>query len=201
MSATWFERFGAIPHVDYEPLAPVSRSSLAGAEVRPKAVLDYQGKAALQWAGQLGTKSPAWGYAFEREVGGLDRSGLIRHAAEALELPGEPSDYHFAIQRVCEAFWKMRRDDPEVLADVERLCWLDLALVQAAPEAVSIDGDHTRRFVQIRAFGYLTTLYEREGAWHEALEVATLAEAFDQPGARRAELAERVAAMNAEGPT
>lgn len=198
MSATWFERFGAIPKVDYEPLAPVTPSSLAGSGIRPKVILDYQGEPALQWGGHLGSKSPAWGYAFEREVGGLDQSGLIRHVAEALELPGEPADYHFAIQRVCEELWKRRREHPEALADLERLCWLDLALVQAVPDAVAIEGDHTRRFVTIRAFGYLSALYEREGAWHEALEVAVLAEAYDQPGNRRAELAERVAALSAE---
>jgi hypothetical protein len=161
-------------------------------------VRDYDGKPALQWQGSLGSKSPAWAYAFEREVSGLDEVGLIRHVAEALEPPGEPADYHFAIQRACEELWKRRKAHPEVLADLERLCWLDIALVQAVPSAVTIEGDHSRRFVTIRAFGYLSTLYEREGAWHEALAVAELAERYDQPGNRREELAERVAALGAE---
>lgn len=198
MAATWFERFGDIPAVQYSPLVTVSRSSLAGSRVRPTSVRDYDGKPALRWEDSIGSKSPAWAYAFEREISGLDEAGLIRHISEALELPGEPADYHFAIQRVCEELWKRRKAHPDVLADLERLCWIDIALVQAVPSAVAIEGDRSRRFVTIRAFGYLSTLYEREGAWHEALAVAELAERYDQPGNRRDDLAERVAALSAE---
>lgn len=198
MAAIWFERFGDIAGIDYSPLVPVSPSSLAGSRLRPERVADFEGKQVLRWPGSHGSRSPAWAYGFEREISGLDEAALIRHVTEALELPGEPADYHFAIQRVCEELWKRRRTSPGVLADLERLCWLDIALVEAVPSAVAIDGNHQRRFVIVRAFGYLSTLYEREGAWHEALAVAELAERYDQPGHRADELRERLDALNAE---
>lgn len=198
MGTTWFERFGDIPTIQYAPLAPVSRSNLAGHDVRPAAVPEFAGNPSLRWQGEFGSKSPAWEYAFEREISALDEVGLVHHVAEALELPGEPQDYHFVVQRVCEELWRRRKVHPEVFADLERLCWLDIALVRAQPDAAAIAGDSSRRFVTIRAFGYLTTLYEREGAWREALAVAEIADQYDQPGNRRDEASERVAALDAE---
>jgi hypothetical protein len=94
--------------------------------------------------------------------------------------------------------WDRRRTEPEVLAIVERLAWMDLELAQARPDAVSIDMDGHRKFVAISAFRALITLYEREGALREALEVADLALRFDQQQAKREELVGRLATMEAE---
>ncbi len=195
----WFERFGDIPGVSYDTPATVDRARLPGRGTRPKQTRDYEGKSRLTWEGTAGSRSPAWAYSFEHDTSEFDTSRLLQHLAEGLEVPGEPADYHFAIQATCEALWKRRKSDPSVLGDLERLCWLDIALVQATPEAVVIEGDSERGFVTIRAFGYLSTLYEREGAWNEALEVAELAHSFDQPGSKRDELLERVAQLRAEG--
>jgi hypothetical protein len=123
---------------------------------------------------------------------------VLRHLSETLELPGEPADYHFAIQHVLGVLWDRRRTEPEVLAIVERLAWTDLDLAQARPDAVSIDMDGHRKFVAVSAFKVLITLYEREGALREALEVADLALRYDQQQAKREELGGRLAAMEAE---
>ena len=42
-----------------------------------------------------------------------------------------------------DALWRRRRNEPDLLGEVERLCWLDIGLVQARPDAASdvIDGN------------------------------------------------------------
>jgi hypothetical protein len=121
-----------------------------------------------------------------------------QHLGETLELPGEPTDYHFAIQSVLEALWKRRRTEPTVLTTVEQLAWLDLSLAQARPDAVSTDIQGKRKFYAVLAFQYLITLYEREGALREALEVAELAVRYQQQQAKRDELVGRVTALDTE---
>lgn len=84
-------------------------------------------------------------------------------------MPGELSDYHFAIQSVYGAIYKRRREDLSLLEEVERLCWLDIELVESYPETVEYEPG---KFYSVSAYGRLATLYEGEGNFHEALEVA-----------------------------
>ncbi len=99
---------------------------------------------------------------------------------EGLELPGVPSDYHFMIQSTVGELWKRRREEPAGISDVERLCWLDLDLIDARPDCVTYENDEGSSFYAIAGFGMLINLFEREGALHEALEVAQRAERFGQ---------------------
>ena len=127
---------------------------------------------------------------------------MLKRLWEGLELPGEPSDYHFAIQGAAGALWARRAAEPEVLAWFEHLSWLDLRLVQAVPDAVRDEfaGAHPGRqeFFSVSAFHSLISLYSREGLLQEALEVAQLAQRFGQGEDALADLEERFAALRAE---
>ena len=59
-----------------------------------------------------------------------------------------------------------------LIGEAERLFRLDIDLVDARPDAVSDDYEGERRFYAMAAFSTLVDLFEREGALHEALEVA-----------------------------
>jgi hypothetical protein len=145
--------------------------------------------------------SPAHEVAF----GGIDEeratSTLLKRLWEGLELPGEPSDYHFAIQTVANALWRRRRTEPEVLQWVEWLEWLDIRLVKAYPDAVRdeyADEWGRSQFYGVGAFHTLIELYSREGFLQDALGVARIAGEFEQGEGEIAELEERLAALQAE---
>jgi len=95
----------------------------------------------------------------------------LRRLEETLELPGELSDYHFAIQGVYEAVYKRRREDLSLLEETERLCWLDIELIEAYPGIVAT-GHENLPYAHVLAYRRLVTLYEGEGYFREALEVA-----------------------------
>jgi hypothetical protein len=124
---------------------------------------------------------------------------LVQHLHEVLELPGITSDYHFAIQGCAEALWKQRRRDPALLAEVERLCWLDIRLVEARPETITYEREGTKAYAGVSAFGRLVELYGHEGFLHEALDVAERGTRLNQK-TPVAELRERLARMDAEEP-
>ena len=199
----WFRRLGDIPGVSYETPAGIDRERLPQANARPT-IRTYDGERYMSWPGEESSdtistsSSPAHQRAFGPELAGLSTAAVLRHLSETLEVPGEPADYHFAIQHVLGVLWNRRRTEPDVLATVERLAWLDLDLAEARPDAVSFDMDGHRKFAAIQAFQVLITLYEREGALREALEVAELALRYDQQQAKREELVGRLAAMEAE---
>jgi hypothetical protein len=123
---------------------------------------------------------------------------LVQNVYEGLELPGEGTDYHFLIQGCAKELWGRRRDEPDVLEEVERLCWLDIQLVESLPEAVMDEFSDEPRFYQVLSFDILIDLYEREGFLHEALEVADRAARHGQGFADRDRLAERIAAVETE---
>jgi len=119
----------------------------------------------------------------------------VRQLAEKLELPGTPSDYHFAIQDVLYVLWKYRAGDPEVLEALEALCWLNIRLLEACPEVFRMgDVSYPRLF----AFESLEQILEQEGYLHEALEVARRAHPFGQLEGKVEMLTNRIAAMEAE---
>jgi hypothetical protein len=203
MVGEWFQRFGDIPGVSYATPAGIDRRRLPGADAQPQ-LHTYDGERQLSWPGAEGSgiistsSSPAHERAFGTDFAGMSTAAALQHLGEALELPGEPTDYHFAIQSVLQALWKRRRTEPTVLMMVEQLAWLDLSLAQARPDAVSTDIQGERKFYAVLAFQYLITLYEREGALREALEVAELAVRYAQQQAKRDELVARVTAVDAE---
>jgi hypothetical protein len=136
-------------------------------------------------AGNVSSSSPARNH--RGDPWHLPVDDLTRNLHETLELPGEPSDYHFAIQGCSQALWKAGRKDPTHDSLIEELCWLDIRLVDACPEAASFgekEGKH--QFAAILGFNILVELHERRDRVEEALSVAELA--FNNYGQCEAEL-------------
>jgi hypothetical protein len=117
---------------------------------------------------------------------------------EGLELPGEPSDYHFLIQHAAEELWRRGRDEPDLLSAAESLCWLDIGLIEARPDAASDVVDGKRRFYSITAFRLLIQLYEGKGDLADALRVAEVAADCGQCEDARQRLLWRTGAIDAE---
>jgi hypothetical protein len=191
----WFRRFADIPGVNYAGDPRVERSKLVGHDYVPsKSLWPSEG-------GGVTSASPAHSHAFGRAAendGPI--SELLLNMMEGLELPGIPSDYHFIIQGCVKKLWapRRRREEPLVFGIVEKLCWLDIRLIEAKPNSVRIEGGFKRRFVHIIAFPLLIDLYEREGFLGEALEVAVRASAFEQGDKHAKRLKERIAALESE---
>jgi hypothetical protein len=198
----WFRRFGDIPNITFEGAPPVDPKRLRGYGVVPEIQgHDFDGKRreTLWWPENGGgtSASPAHGRAFgdSRDV---TAAKLLKNVFEGLELPGEPSDYHFLLQGCATELWKRRREEPDVLDEVEKLCKLDIQLVQARPDAVTDQYGEEPKFYSILTFGILMDLYQREGFLTEALEVAELAAHYGQGDKGRIDLLERVAAVEIE---
>lgn len=201
----WFRRLADVPGVGYTGDAQVKRSTLPGHDTVPRlrVYTSFEGKRqeSLFWPAPTGEtgQSPA-----SLHVGGVssqrlvDPSGaLLQSLHEVLELPSIASDYHFAIQRCVEELWKRRRQEPGLLSEVERLCWLDLRLVEARPETIAYERDGNVEFAGVLAFGHLIELYSREGFLNEALDVAERGARLNQ-NTPVMELRERLARIEAE---
>ena len=195
----WFPRFGNIPGISYIRPQSVDASRLPGFGAVPELqVYDFDGKRleSLLWSyeGITTSASPAQAH----EGSGDDSAGLLEACYEGLELPGGSSDYHFLIQGTASQLWKRRRQEPDTLEHVERLCWLDVELVEACPQAITNEYSHEPTFYQVETFGLLINLYEREGFLREALDVAERAARSGQGFDVRDQLAARVAAVDSE---
>jgi hypothetical protein len=202
MSIEWFSRLTEISGLGY-PGDPKARSRrLKGSDAVP-AVESYTaqdgaslaGTQSLRWPTTAG--SPAQDHAYD-DLRDRTTSQVLRNLHEALELPGEPTDYHFAIQRAATALWDRRRTEPDALDEVERLCWLDIRLIQAAPIAITNRYGTGSEFFGATTFKTLITLYEREGALREALEVAVVAGRFGQLVEKAQDLRVRLGVLEAE---
>jgi hypothetical protein len=203
----WFQRFGDIPGVSYTTPEQIDRTRLPGYDMAPTIHTPRfrtEGEETLRWptgnGGLPSSASPAHDRAFSGsgDLRKAPTAALLRHVAEGLELPGIPSDYHFLIQHCVDEFWSRRRREPDLVTDIERLCWLDIALVQARPEAVSMAVNGQRKFFQIKAFSVLIQLYEGCGDLAKALEVAEVATRFDQYKDDRQRLLWRTGARDTE---
>lgn len=198
----WFRRFGDIAGVSFTKDPSLDPSKLVGyAAVPEQNSYDLGGEhhEYLMWSygDSMGSGSPAHGRAFSDRANDTS-AAVLQNCMEGLELPGEASDYHFLISGAASELWSRRRAEPEVIAEVERLCWLDLQLVEARPDCVTIDQGEGSRFLGIPAFDMLINLFEREGALYEALDVAERADRFGQGSQQRDELRQRIAAMENE---
>jgi hypothetical protein len=194
----WFKGLGEIPGVDYAGDPRVDRSMLVGHDCVPVVRLK-----SLSWPMEGGTTSASPAARHARGRGVKSQAAmpeLLLNMTEALELPGIASDYHFIIQGCVEKLWapRRRREEPQVFEIVERLCWLDIRLIEAKPNSVRIESGIKRSFVHIVAFPLLIDLYEREGFLREALEVAVRASAFKQADKHAQRLKERTAALESE---
>ena len=201
----WFRRFADVPNVGYIGNSAIDRQSLPGYNAVPKDFASATGKEydILTWPN--GTTSPASvrgaAPAFGTEAFFTNSAHKsLQRMYEALELPGTLSDYHFVIQNCCQQLWDyhMRRKDPWVYNEIEKLSWLDIRLVEAYPEIVKFNGNDGTVYATIVAFSFLISLYKQEGYLHEALDVAKRAVKFDQLHYVLEELMQKVSMLEAE---
>lgn len=196
----WFPRLAAVPGVDYAPPAELDVSKLRRRTARPE-ISRYSDLPLTLWWGDT-TESPASAHVLA-DARKATTARVLRNLAEVLELPGEPADYHFAIQGVVSQLRSRGGEGPRVFAELERLCWLDLQLIQAFPEAVTYDDpDDGPQHAHVTAFKTLLDLYLTEGALGDAARVLIIAERFGQAHTPAAEKAlTRIAALAAEDTT
>ena len=169
----WFKRLADVPGVPYEGSSSIDRSKLDGHDSEPTLYefgFDGEVRRSLHWPTPEGSTSasPVHRRAFASR-GTESPYAELRELEEALELPGELSDYHFAIQGTCQAVFDKRRQDFKLLEEVERLCWLDVALIEAYPSVAEYEPG---KFFRVVGYEMLMRLYEGEGYFSEALEVA-----------------------------
>jgi hypothetical protein len=181
----WFRRLADVPGIGYQGSDKVNRSRLPGSNLVPETrVYDFDGKRrqSLFWptAGGETSASPAQQWQTRPQKGETAAQTALRQLEEALELPGELADYHFRLQHCHDELWKYRREEPWVLPIIERLCWLDIQLIETYPAIITYESqDRQRHYYQVSAFERLITLYEREGFLYEALDVAKRAVRFE----------------------
>jgi hypothetical protein len=190
----WYARMADIPGIQFAGSPGIDRAVLAEADVRPRTEFDF-----LSWPTREGSTSasPAHRRAFV-DTTSMGRDDLVRWVWEGVELPGQPSDYHFLLQNAVEQLWAHRRTDPEGLRFVEVFGAVDLALIEAAPHAVALpNADGTTGFVHIVTVDRLLTLLEREGALRDALALSRRAQRFGERY-RRADIEAKVAALDRE---
>ncbi|MEX2324060.1 MAG: hypothetical protein WEA29_09865 [Acidimicrobiia bacterium] len=201
MTLEWYETLADIIGA-YEPLADVDRSRLRGADFRPRPSewTMPDGTEVWRWdsISQPGVEegqSPVSQRAYDPLPEDLEH--VRRTISETLLLPGEASDYHFALLGAYDALWRIRRQHPSISDLIEKLCLLDVRLVEARPEAVRMPGAARNAFVSIPAFQRLFSLYLDEGYLAEALEIAERAVPFGQ-SPDLTNLRERLAVLLAE---
>jgi hypothetical protein len=202
---------GDIPGLDFESLVAIDRSTLPNWDARPEVRRhEFNGRVTehLSWNYEQegeevsSSSSPAQRLAFRTDDPELATPTILQRLWESLEVPGTSSDYHFLLQGAATSLWGRRCADPDVLEQFEKLCWLDIRLLQTVPEAVrneyADEGAQGSGFYRVAAFGSLIDFYSLEGFLDRAMEVARLAEGFGQGEDAIRELRERLAALEAE---
>lgn len=207
----WFPRLGDVPGIQYVNQA-VDRARLLGHDFVPRIEqFEFDGRVheSVYWPTKDGSTSASPAKTWETKPLEGETAGqtVLRQLRESLELPGTLTDYHFAIQHGHDALRSNAPEEPWVFEEVERLCWLDIKLIEQYPETITVEpitiqdeelaklamerrGE--RRFFAVSAFHLLIGLYEREGYLNEALEVAKIAERFEQCQGKTEELKERI---------
>lgn len=198
----WFRRLGDVPGITYASPG-IDRCTLTGHNAEPVVTQAYEWEGerheivAWRWPGGSSQGPPARQHALPPDEQHT-ADELIRNLHETLELPGELSDYHFAIAGCAGRLWRMRRERPELLEAVEQLYWLDIDLVEAHPEAVAhVLGDDTTYYA-VPAYESLISLYETQGYVEEALAVAERGRKFGHGDHARERLESKLEALEAE---
>jgi hypothetical protein len=202
----WFCRLADIPGVGYIGRSDIQRSSLPGYNAIPKIVTytyDEKQSESLMWPTSEGetSSSPAKVHGFFISDDHKESpQAMLQRVYEALELPGEATDYHFIMQVCITALWKSRprQQDALFLQHLEQLCWLDIQLIEAKPEAITYDQNGTQQYFNVSAFDHLIRLYEREGFLHEAFEVTQRAAKFYPDMKLYTQLRQRLGQLEAE---
>jgi hypothetical protein len=202
----WFRRLAEIPGVRYNTPPGINRLHLPDHNLVPELhSYDFDGRRheSLYWQTSEGSTSasPAHSWQTKPRPGESPAQTALRQLYETLELPGEPSDYHFTIQNCNETLWKYRREEPWVVEHIEWFCWLDIQLLEACPEAITFDREGEIQYANVVAFYRLISLYEKEGYLTEALEVARRALRFNQSQPDFESLQERIVQLEAEDAT
>lgn len=197
----WYRRLADVPGVSYAGSSTVDRTKLDGHDFEPEVhEFEFDGKVhrSLSWPSAGGDSTSA-SPVHQRAFGGDKASTHVelRRLEETLELPGELSDYHFAIQGTAQTVFDGRRQDFSFLEEVERLCLLDITLIEAHPKVAEYEPG---KFFRVVGYELLMRLYEGEGYFAEALEVAERSARLGQEYAldRAERLRSRLADLAAE---
>jgi hypothetical protein len=176
---SWFPRFADIPGVSWTTPPGIDRRQIRGHDLVPE-TSDWDTDRVYWPSMDRGeedsstTATPAQQYVGGDWSGSKTVDAVVRSMAEALELPGTPSDYHFIIAGAQERLWKLRQTEPAALNEVEGLCWLDIELVRARPEIIA-PYNEDEPTLHMAVLDVLYRLYLREGYLAEAEQVATIA--------------------------
>lgn len=195
----WFRRFADVPGIGYQGDLQ-RRSRLADRDLVPEVhEFDFDGRhsVSLMWTTRRGSSSasPAHELAFG-DFGNESSAQVRERVLDALELPGEAMDYHFAMQGGAELLFKRRRAEPSYLPFVEWLAWFDARLVETHKALFRIS-DEGSEYLSVFALGFLVDLHEREGYLNEALALAQRFARF-RPRVDFSELRGRVELLQAE---
>jgi hypothetical protein len=100
---------------------------------------------------------------------------LIRRCYEALELPGTASDFHFVVMSASSTLWSMRRNDPTLYEEVEKLALIDLQIIERGWKD---DPEMDFRRLSQPSFKTLLNLYRGEGYFENAAVICERAADF-----------------------
>lgn len=204
----WFKRFADVPGLEYRPNPGVHSEHLPLHNAHPRITYyDYenQRRESYFWPtsnpNQETSRAPAANWETKPLPGEPPTYTVLRQLWERLELPGGLSDYHFAIQECCRELRQPEytKPNPEVLNEIEQLCWLDIRLVETYPAIITNQYKGQTTYFPGTCYQVLISLYEREGYLQEALSVAERQARFaaDTDGVLR-RLREKIAALEAE---
>ncbi len=199
----WFRGFAEVPGIGYKGNPGLYRPQLPEHATLPKSgsyeIAGVQ-RDFLSWPMLFGTgatsASPVKQWTTHPRSGESPAQTRLRQLYETLELPGELLDYHFAIQGCCSELWRLRRDEPWIFAELERLCWLDIRLIQIYPDIMQVKNE--RAFLLVTTLQHLIALYEQEGNLYEALQMAEIAAQFNQQRPALERIKSRIANLEAE---
>ncbi|MBP2351733.1 hypothetical protein JOF29_002816 [Kribbella aluminosa] len=191
----WFGRMADIPGIRFHGSPGIERSRLPEANLKPST--EY---GSLHWpiSGGMTSASPAQQRS-SVDMGSMDPGALVHWVWEGLEVPGQPSDYHFLLQGAVTRLWAARASYPVGLQHVEIFGYTDLALIEAVPQIALVDiARPSQGFLRISSLAILLTLLEQEGAVREAHALSRRAQRFGGEAFLRDDLEAKVAALDGE---
>jgi len=199
----WFRSFSEVPGIGYKGNPSVYCPQLPEHATLPKSgsyeIADMRHEY-VSWPMLFGTgttsASPVKQWTTHPRSGESPAQTRLRQLYESLELPGELLDYHFAIQGCCSELWRLRQQEPWIFAELERLCWLDIRLIQIYPDIMQVKNE--RAFLLVTTLQHLIALYEQEGNLYEALQMAEIAAQFNQQLPALELIKSRIANLEAE---